>query len=529
MANLYRNFVNQPEGKAALLPVAITGTLDKPITPVSVTFVKNLDHVELDAPILLTSTTVVDVPNKATADGSLTPSIVAAGDVVGLATLAQSITPVLTGVGQYGQNATLDKPLSLTLASAATGSVTGTLQRTINTLHPITSVGVADVQPHKGALAKAVTLVLTGQGQLNSGILDTLISTLTVASTTTQLSALRGIADMPAFTGAAVLEGQEGNSVTLPAFTGNAVSFSTSITIATMVLPSFIGQATTGHTSKTTLPKFTGNARIENGNSYISMTTLPSFIGDAVLEPDLSARSETTLPSFTGTSEVVSVSDAQSVVNLPALTGDSVALAGVEHIGIATLPSFIGDAIMQSGQFIISVTTLPAFVGNAVTDNGGVLAVTTHVFNTENMAATEYSNYDFLAMAMFNGVPVGISSAGVFELSGSDDDGVDIAVDVLSGFSDLGTEDLKRMSNVYLGYKSDGDIQVQVSIDGEPAVRTYTVAKISNTTGIKRGRAKPGKGLKSKYWQVGVKNVLGSDLELNDLGLYVEQFNRKVQ
>ena len=162
-------------------------------------------------------------------------------------------------------------------------------------------------------------------------------------------------------------------------------------------------------------------------------------------------------------------------------------------------------------------------------DNGAALITTTHVFNTENMAATEYSNYDFIAMSMFNGVPVGISSTGVFELTGANDNGTDIAVDVLSGFDDLGTEDLKRMPNAYLGFKSDGAIQFQVSIDGEPAVRIYNVAKVSNTSGIKRGRVKVAKGLKSRYWQVGVKNVAGSDIELEDLGLYTQQFKRKVQ
>ena len=529
MANLHRAFAPHIPGKVAFKQVDKTATVDASIAFTLAGVGKNLEHCMLDETIVFTLTAVAEVfPLKATLDAPIAITLASAVDVIKTATLDATIPFTLAGQTKYGSNATLDATIPLTLAAIGKIPLDGTLNRQLSEITNMSLAGAGTV-PSKGTLAETLQLTLAGQAILNNASLDASVFTLTLASTTTQLSRLLGIATMPAFTGDAILEGPANNSVTFPAFTGISTSHGENIFVGIGIMPAFTGQATTGHSSNTLLPSFTGSAVVANGNTYISMTTLPPLIGDAVLEPDLGARSDTLLPSFTGTSEVVSVSGATSVVNLPAFTADSVALAGVEHIGVATLPSLIGDAVLQSGQFIISVTTLPAFTGSAITSNGIPLVHTTHVFNTENMAATEYSNYDFLAMAMFNGIPVGIGATGVFELSGSDDDGVDIDIDVLSGFSNLGTEDLKRMSNVYLGYKSAGDIQVQVTIAGEPAVRTYTVAKISNTSEIKRGRATPGHGLNSRYWQVGVKNVLGSDLELDDLDLYVEQFNRKVQ
>ena len=528
MANLYRAFAPPVAGKSALKQSDKTATLDATIVLTPTTVAKNLGDCKLAETLLFTLTSAAHTDHlKADLDQPILLSIAAAGDIIRTATLDVPIPLVLTGVADYGQNALLDKPITITLTGVAKTENKGQLNRQLTEITAMTLTSAADVQPLKATLDKPLLLTLTGQAQLNTA---TLASTIVLTSTTatTQKFNLNGAGTLPAFTGDAETSFISSIS-TLPVLTGTAVLLGANNYVGVGTLPAFTGLSTTGYSSDTALPSLIGASSAIGGNLYDSNAALPALTTDAVLLPDLSASSVTALPAFTGTSIVVSTGIITSAVNLPALTGDSITLAGIEYIGVAALSSFIGDAIMQSGQFAVSITTLPAFTADAITDNGVPLTTTTHVFNTENLLATEYSNYDFLAMAMFNGVPVGISTAGVFELSGSDDDGVDIAVDVLSGFSDLGTEDLKRMSNVYLGYKSDGDVQVQVSIDGEPAVRTYTVSKISSTTGIKRGRAKPGKGLKSKYWQVGVKNVLGSDLELNDLGLYVEQFNRKVQ
>ena len=528
MANLYRAFAPPIAGKSALKQTDKTGTLDATIVLTPTTVAKNLGDCKLAETIVLTLTSVVDVfPIKAVLDAPIVLTSATAVDVIRTGTLDVPIPLVLTGVADYGQNALLDKPITITLTGVAKTENKGQLNRQLTEITAMTLTSAADVQPLKATLDKPLLLTLTGQAQLNTA---TLASTIVLTSTTatTQKFNLNGAGTLPAFTGNAEMVRID-STVVLPAFTGVGVLAGENAYIGIAFLPSFEGSASTGHTSSSVLPSLVGASQADTGSVMSSSASLPALTSDAVLLPDLSAAGIAALPALTGTSEVVSVSDITSVVNFPPLTADAIAFAGIEHIGIATLPSLISNAIMQSGQLIVSVVSLPALTANAIADNGGSLTVTTHVFNTENLLATEYSNYDFLAMAMFNGVPVGISTAGVFELSGSDDDGTDITVDVLSGFSDLGTEDLKRMSNVYLGYKSDGDVQVQISIDGEPAVRTYTVSKISHSSGLKRGRAKPGKGLKSRYWQVGVKNVLGSDLELNDLGLYVQQFNRKVQ
>ena len=528
MANLHRAFAPHIAGKVAFKPIDKTATADGPLLLELAGVGKNLEHCTLDAPIVLTLTATEDnIRHSAIVDRPIVLTLTGVGDVTIPATLDRPIVLTSTTAARKDLTATHDRPIVLTLAGTGLVTIYGQMSATLNTNHALTLAGQVDV-PNKGLLAKGITLTLAGQGQLNNAVLDQSL-TLTLTAATTTLPRLRGIAAMPAMTGSAEAYGPPRNEVTFPPFTGTATVLSERVYDGVGVIPALVGSATTGHSSTTSLPALTGSAQVDNGNTYTSVTTIPALTSDAVLIPDTSGYSATSLPSLTGTSTVVSTSLATSTSSLPVVTGDAVALAGLDSTSVTTLPLFTASAVMDAGQLLVSVVTLPALTTNAIADNGGALTATTHVFNTENMAATEYSNYDFIAMAMFNGVPVGISTSGVFELTGSDDDGTAIAANVLCGFNDMGTEDLKRMPNAYVGYKSDGDVQFQVSIDGEPAVRAYTVSKISNTSGIKRGRAKPAKGLKSRYWQVGVTNVAGSDLELDDLGLYVHQTNRKAQ
>lgn len=527
MANLRRAFPNYVAGKVAQQPTDKTATLDGSITPTLVGLGKNLEHCTLDAPIVLTCVAVGEVPSKANLDETIVLTSASAVDVVRPGSLDAPIPLTLTGVAAYGQNALLDKPITLTLGAIGKVEIKGRLSATLSTLNPITLNASGEV-PNKAQLTGTIPVTLVAQGQLNNAVLAQSI-TLTLASATETLPRLLGASTIPSFTGDAVLEGPPSNSITLPAFTGNAVVLSERVYNASAILPALIGNASTGHSSTATLPALVGSATLKGGNSLTAITALPALTGDADLIPDSSGYSDTTIPAFTGSSTVVSSSTGIALQILPSVVSDAVLLAGLDSNSSTVLPALTGTAILESDQILVSVTTLPALITTAAMDNGATLTTSTFVFNTENMATTEYSNYDFIAMAMFNGVPVGIGSGGVFELTGADDNGVDIDVNVLSGFDDLGTEDLKRMPNAYVGYKSDGDIQFQVSIDGQPAVRTYRLEKVSNTSGIKRGRAKPAKGLKSRYWQVGVKNVAGSDIELEDLGLYVQQFNRKAQ
>ena len=529
MANLRRAFPNFAVAKVATKQTDKSATLDAPIAVTLAGEGYNLGNCRLNATINITLVAEATVfPTKGFLNETIPVSLVAEAEVVRTGQLNQPIPLTLTGFGAYGQNGLLAKSITLSLVGFGTGEKKGSLNRQLEAIKNMSLEAFGKV-PNKGTLAAPITLTLAGQGQLNNGKLNNVANVPLTLTGVGVAYGVHSVTTMTPFTGDAVLEGRVGNSVTLPAFTGDAVVTSSRFYDGAATMPSFAGLATTGHTGISTLPALQGSAQIEGGNLATQITTLPKFIGDADLIPDSSAYSYTTIPAFTGSSTVVSSSTGLSQNILPSVVGDAVLLAGKEITSISELPALIGDAVLVNGQILISVLTLPALTSVAVLDNGVPLTAATFVFNTENMAATEYSNYDFMAMAMFNGVPVGIGSGGIYELSGDDDAGVDIDVDVLSGFDDLGTEDLKRMYNAYVGYKSDGDVRFQVSIDGEPAVRSYIVSHISNTSGIKRGRAKPAKGLKSRYWQVGVKNVAGSDIELEDLGLYVQQFNRKAQ
>lgn len=122
----------------------------------------------------------------------------------------------------------------------------------------------------------------------------------------------------------------------------------------------------------------------------------------------------------------------------------------------------------------------------------------TQVTNTLTTAATSFSNYPFNSMVKFNGVYLGASSSGLYEL---DDSGsTEAVVGVLStGDMSFGTDLQKRMESFYLSMRSEGDITLRVTLEnGDPY--EYTVQSYGVET-LQQRRSLLGKGMKSKYWR----------------------------
>lgn len=162
----------------------------------------------------------------------------------------------------------------------------------------------------------------------------------------------------------------------------------------------------------------------------------------------------------------------------------------------------------------VIVSTVPAqFVG--------------YVMNTETGSITRYTQYPFHSLGEFNDTYLGASSTGIYALTGSTDDGANIAASSFKfGFSDFKSEFLKRIRDLYVGYRSDDDLQFTVTLDGEGSERTYTLAR--RGAGLRPARTKVGRGLKSRYWQIGISNTNGADFEIDTLDLLTQVLSRRI-
>lgn len=125
-------------------------------------------------------------------------------------------------------------------------------------------------------------------------------------------------------------------------------------------------------------------------------------------------------------------------------------------------------------------------------------------------AATQFTNYDFDSLC--NGVDgqlYGIKSDGLYLLTGSTDNGSIIEASVDFGSLNMGDSRLKRGYVAYLGGRSD--TKLLMGVNGyEYASRSFGATETVQRFDI-------GKGIRSNYFEVTLRNQNGADFEVDSL------------
>lgn len=134
--------------------------------------------------------------------------------------------------------------------------------------------------------------------------------------------------------------------------------------------------------------------------------------------------------------------------------------------------------------------------------------------------AWEYRNYPFNGFAQVAGRYFGTADTGLFELVGADDNGEPIEGRIKTALMDFGTGKKKRVPDVYIAFAGGNKVVLKtITTDpktGEIRTDIYT-ADVPPGDGLHNGRIKPGRSLKSRYWQFELTNVDGDALELDEL------------
>jgi hypothetical protein len=147
------------------------------------------------------------------------------------------------------------------------------------------------------------------------------------------------------------------------------------------------------------------------------------------------------------------------------------------------------------------------------------------VMNIKNRALTLYNNYNFNSLCHYNGKNFGATKTKIVDLdTGSTDDGTIIDWNFRTGYLDLEQDKKKKIRQAWLSYKSNGDIILTiVQPDGEEY--EYTLDGIyDDETGV---RCKFGRGIRSKYVAIDIKNVDGSTIDLDVLRLALDKYDGK--
>lgn len=137
--------------------------------------------------------------------------------------------------------------------------------------------------------------------------------------------------------------------------------------------------------------------------------------------------------------------------------------------------------------------------------------------NLKRMAASQYRNFNFNSMCMFNGRPLACNDEGIFSLDDAEtDNGTEINSYIELPTTDFGYLGSKRFRKLYVGYETSGSIKVTVKADGgTEASFTLTPAK---TGQIQHRDILPmSRRQKGSYWILRIENVNGCDFSLDNI------------
>ncbi len=141
-------------------------------------------------------------------------------------------------------------------------------------------------------------------------------------------------------------------------------------------------------------------------------------------------------------------------------------------------------------------------------------SIVMHLFNH---AVSEYVNFNFNSLAFFKGFLIGTNEDGLFILGGKDDLGQPIQADVRTGIHDLGKDGIIAFpKEAWLVYRTDGQLELDVEVEEDGSPYPYIFER-THSNRITEVRETLGKGLTDRFYTFTLKNLSGSDFDLESL------------
>jgi hypothetical protein len=150
------------------------------------------------------------------------------------------------------------------------------------------------------------------------------------------------------------------------------------------------------------------------------------------------------------------------------------------------------------------------------------------IMNTRTGGVATYTNFPFSSIFAINKKYYGvIDGAGLYELTGTNDAGVNIDAEIESGVSNLGSDKTKSPIDAWLELRGSGSYEfVTVHNEDLSDIATYTV---DGDNDFKHGfkRIKLSKGVQGTHIQIKFKNVDGSNFDLQTIRVMAALFKRR--
>lgn len=268
------------------------------------------------------------------------------------------------------------------------------------------------------------------------------------------------------------------------------------------------------------LPGLTVTGEILAGSLATSgnLAICPVDVSGLILSPRVLASGTIRLGLDVSGEIVVGGLARAEALSLPGLTVTGEILAGgLLTSGDLRLPAVTVEGAgytitaIESGSIRIPLTVSGTIFGPAV----GSAAASGHAFslNTSTLALTRYEAFAFNSFAALGDRVLAAGSDGIRLLDGKTDAGAPIEATFTTGHIDFGVKQLARLVSLYVSYRAAGALRITVRADD--LVEHAYVLDASRGAGLYRNRAKLGRGLRARYYQLTFANTLGADFSID--------------
>jgi hypothetical protein len=187
----------------------------------------------------------------------------------------------------------------------------------------------------------------------------------------------------------------------------------------------------------------------------------------------------------------------------------------VTESALVTISANLAAFIAESG-LVTYTSQRGAFTTQAALD--AVDQYYAWAINLETGAVSQFTNYAFNSLSG----GLGANETGVFELFGSDDDGVPIAGYVETGNMDFGESMLKRVTDYYVNRVGGA---LRLTVEAENATTRYAIPASAIQRNTKVDLAK---GAKGRRWKFRLANANGSAAVIEEQEFVVIPLSRRI-
>jgi hypothetical protein len=295
-------------------------------------------------------------------------------------------------------------------------------------------------------------------------------------------------------------------------------------------LPALLADARGISGAQLLLPALTVSATGKTGGlGFAGVAALPALVASAAGITVNRGDADLVLPPLRVAASGPATSTGRLSALLPALALAAAGRSGTVGTSADTLPIFLVSAAGRGPAIGTATLVLPSLTlwSNGYGAPSAVpTAYTTLNLNTLNRALTLYEGWQFNSMVEFDGAYLAASADGIFKLEGDTDAGVLIDAAARLGVTDFGDPNVKKIDQAYFGYRAEGDLKLVIITD-EHDVHEYRLESTGHE-GVHNARAKLGKGMRGRYYQVGFENENGGDFRIDQGELRAVALKRRL-